>query len=355
MKFNTPIASLFSILLVSCGGGGSGEFVLGLDTTRQVVSFGDSLSDVGTYEVTGSSSTGPLAYDGGRFTTNPGHVWTEIVAGRYNDKLTPAVRGGFGSPPAPAGGLGYAQGGALVASIYLQNTTGLLAKPVAKQLSDYLASHGTFNSGQLILLNAGSNDVLNAVSAACAGDIDAAAVPGLVTQAANDMGDVLDRVIANGGRKIALVNVSDLGTTPFAAGSDADGLSQDLLAMAALFNDVLLHRVDSRPRPAGLVLIDSYRWSGDMVANYRNNGFKVGNQDVACSTGKIVALGISRGLPDPASVLQQAGPALLCSAATLTEPNADQNFMFADDVHPSTRLNALFAQYVIQRLDARGI
>ncbi len=40
---------------------------------RQVVVFGDSLSDVGTYQVGDIAAVG-----GGKFTTNPGWVWPEV-------------------------------------------------------------------------------------------------------------------------------------------------------------------------------------------------------------------------------------------------------------------------------------
>lgn len=355
MKLTATLAVISTLFIAGCGGGGSGGFSDGgafFGNSLQVVSFGDSLSDVGTYEVNGSPPDGPLIFGGGRYTTNPGHVWTEVVAQRYGDNLTPAVRGGFGLPPIAAGGLGYAQGGALVSSSVVQDYNDVLAQPVARQVSDYLASRGTFNSRQLILLNAGANDIINAVLAAYDGAIDPGTVPARVTRAANDMGDVLDRIVANGGQKIVLANVADIGVTPLAAGQAR--LSQDLSAMSSLFNAVLLGRVNSRPRPVDLVLIDTFRWTGDMVANYRQNGFKVGNQDVACSTPKIVALAYAKGLPNPAPFIAQSGTALLCSAATLTEPNADQNFMFADALHPSTRMHALFAQYVLERLDARG-
>lgn len=352
MKFNIKFAMVATLFIAGCGGGDGGDFG-STANPLQIISFGDSLSDVGTYEVNGRFSAGPLALDGGRYTTNPGHVWTEIVAQRYGNTLTPAVRGGFGSPAIAMGGLGYAQGGALVSKSTAPGGNDVLARSIAGQLGDYLAAHGPFDNRQLVLLNAGSNDIIGAVLSAYNGEIDPAAVPALVTQAANDMGDVLDRVVVNGGQKIVLTNVSDIGATPLAA--DSPDLAQDLSAMAALFNDVLLRRVDSRPRPRDLVLIDTYRWSGDMVANYRANGFKVGSQGVACSEPKIVALAFARGLPDPRAFLEQNGSALLCSAATLTEPDADQNFMFADQLHPSTRLHALFAKFVIERLDARGI
>ena len=64
--------------LVACGGGSDNNNNNNASATPaggvklQVVSFGDSLSDVGTYSPVITSSFG-----GGRFTTNPGEVWTQ--------------------------------------------------------------------------------------------------------------------------------------------------------------------------------------------------------------------------------------------------------------------------------------
>lgn len=55
----------------------------------QIVSFGDSLSDVGTFAPLAS------AVGGGRFTTNPGQVWTQLVAQYYGDTLRAAYTIGF--------------------------------------------------------------------------------------------------------------------------------------------------------------------------------------------------------------------------------------------------------------------
>src|SRR5690348_1616911 len=75
----------------------------------QVVSFGDSQSDVGTYALAAAD------FGGGRFTTNPGEVWPQVVARLYGDTLTPAYSGGFGTPlVANPSGFGYAQGGARI-------------------------------------------------------------------------------------------------------------------------------------------------------------------------------------------------------------------------------------------------
>ena len=39
---------------------------------------------------------------------------------------------------------------------------------------------------------------------------------------------------------------------------------------------------------------------------------------------------------------------LFCSPNTYTVPNADQTYMFADTVHPTTHMHALFANLVEQ-------
>ncbi|WP_350670882.1 hypothetical protein, partial [Pseudoalteromonas sp. CAL494-MNA-CIBAN-0108] len=68
------IAGAALALLAACGGGddnnSSASNTPPSGVKMQIVSFGDSLSDVGTY------SQIKLGFGGGRFTTNPGQVWT---------------------------------------------------------------------------------------------------------------------------------------------------------------------------------------------------------------------------------------------------------------------------------------
>ena len=97
------VASAAFALVAACGGGGGSDNTSSSTPAGgvklQVVSFGDSLSDVGTYAPVIQSSFG-----GGRFTTNPGEVWTQKVAEYYGDTLKPAYLGGFGQPLVAAGG-----------------------------------------------------------------------------------------------------------------------------------------------------------------------------------------------------------------------------------------------------------
>ena len=89
-----------ALLVAACGGGGDGNQTPRVAFTS-MVSFGDSLSDVGTYRV------GPIAAaGGGRFTVNPGVVttptiWTEYVALQIGLTSCAARSGGFGSAEKP--------------------------------------------------------------------------------------------------------------------------------------------------------------------------------------------------------------------------------------------------------------
>jgi phospholipase/lecithinase/hemolysin len=78
------------------------------DRIRQVIVFGDSLSDVGTYRV------GPIAQvGGGKFTTNPGPVWPETIGVLLGTQVTP-FRQGFAGQSQVIGGTGFAMGGSRV-------------------------------------------------------------------------------------------------------------------------------------------------------------------------------------------------------------------------------------------------
>jgi phospholipase/lecithinase/hemolysin len=75
-----------------------------------------------------------------------------------------------------------------------------------------------------------------------------------------------------------------------------------------------------------------------ILANFQANGFAVSNTSVAC---------------DPAKTPRST--ALLCSPSTYVTANADQTYMFADKLHPTTHLHALFAQFVEQQIAKSGL
>ncbi len=159
------VASAAFALLAACGGSSGGgnnnaSTPPPSGVNLQVVAFGTSLTDAGTY----SEQILP-GFGGGRFTTNPGEVWAQHVSEYFGNTLSPAFEGGFGLPLTATGGLDYAQGGALVTGGGVANTSAVIAaaseQPVDWQVQQYLAQHGSFNAGQLVLVEGGANEILN--------------------------------------------------------------------------------------------------------------------------------------------------------------------------------------------------
>src|SRR5690606_23046656 len=96
----------------------------------QTVFFGDSLTDSGHFRPALIQMLGPNGALIGKFTTNPGLVWSEYLADRY----------GTGAITAGDGGTNYAVGGALVAT----DTAGALGAipSLATQAGAHLGSNG---------------------------------------------------------------------------------------------------------------------------------------------------------------------------------------------------------------------
>ncbi|WP_277182762.1 SGNH/GDSL hydrolase family protein [Caballeronia sp. BR00000012568055] len=330
----TAVSALLLVLLTSCGGSGGSDS--GGTTTPtgptggvqlQTVAFGDSLSDVGTYA--------PIAsvVGGGRFTTNPGQVWSQDVAQYYGDTLTAAFTIDIGHELKAQSGLGYAQGGSTVATPasqagFITDVIGDIELPVNQQISSYVSAHGSFNSNQLVLVWAGSNDVLRAGTPPAATTI--------VQTAATTLAQLIGTIVQNGATHVVVVNVPNIGLSP-------DGLQQadgggNLSQLSQLFNSTLNNALQSAGLQSKVIMVDAYTWTTQTIQNYQANGFTVSNTAQACDPSKT---------PHDTS--------LLCSPSTYVTPNADQTYMFADYLHPTTRMHALFAQYVEKQIAASGL
>jgi phospholipase/lecithinase/hemolysin len=289
-KLRAAIVAVGVSLLTACGGGGSGSSGApnppgGIDL--QVVSFGDSLSDVGTYA--------PIAgaVGGGRFTTNPGQVWTQDVAQYYGGTLTAAFTIDPTHELQAQGGLGYAEGGATVAT------------PVNQQVSSYITAQGSFNANQLVLVWAGANDVLRA------GTPPAATTT--VQTAATTLAQLVGQIVQNGATHVVVVNLPNIGLSPEGLASSDGGAN--FTQMSELFNSTLTSALQTNGLQSKVIQVDAYTWLNGIIANFQANGFSVSNTGQACDPKKT---------PDDTS--------LLCSPATYVSANADQTYMFADDL-----------------------
>lgn len=181
------LAAMALAVLAGCGGTdpAPGDQSVKVKYSAQI-SFGDSLSDVGSYAV-GTVA----ALKGGKFTINGDNVainptftgknWTELMAAQIGLAAPcAAVTGldgdaskGFSVPAtAHAGCYSYAMGGSRVTNPVgpgnklTGSALGALTYPVATQIANHLkAVGGKFKGDELVLVMAGGNDALFQLSA----------------------------------------------------------------------------------------------------------------------------------------------------------------------------------------------
>jgi phospholipase/lecithinase/hemolysin len=363
MTLRTRLAvALSAVLLASCGGGGDGDQSTSFKYDK-LVSFGDSLSDVGTHKV-GTVLALTASQGGGRWSTSTpagGDIWIERVAGQLSVNkpcpaetgLLPNIPGITGAPvKAQAGCFNYAQGSARITSPLGPNsfalqtipdlsnggaptrTLGLIAKPIRDQMAAHLtAAGGSYSGKELVTVVTGANDVL--MELGLLGTPFGAATPqgavANVALAGATLGALIKtEVLAKGAKRVLVLNIPDLAGTPFAASlaPDARGLID---AMVKAFNAQLTIALKDVP---GVRLGDVYSVSKDQVANPGAYGL-TNVTGLACGPN---ALG---------------GTALVCNGSNLIAGDTSR-YQFADDIHPTAYGHQLLAQFAIKELAQAG-
>jgi len=383
------LSAIAAVLLAACGGGdpsvpGTGS-PSGAPTTMgtftAVVSFGDSLSDVGAYApATSLTGNGQAPYFGGKFTTNSttGTVWVENLATTLGLMVTPAEVG-FGATsvmcpaaavPALAGTCtGYGQGGARITNpTGIGKAGGALTVPLVTQIANHLTRFTSFKDSDLILVYGGSNDVFIQFGtfAATAAQIQAAAAAGTITadqanqqlfaaqtaaqaemkKAALELaGYVRTQILAKGGKYVAVMTLSDTGDTPFGQSVPASARTV-LTDLSLVFNLWLRDALTNQP----VKFIDTYALYKDAYTNPTQYGI-VNNTVPACDAAKISAI-TSGAVTD--------GSSLFCNSTVGAPYNglrtgADvTTWQFADGVHPTTGGHKLISDAFAAQLHAFG-
>ncbi len=380
---------LSAALLAACGGGdptvpGSGS-PSGAPTTKgsftSVISFGDSLSDAGTYTpATSVTADGNPPYVGGKFTNNVGGgwVWVENIAGALGLLITPAEVGWAGtSQPCPAAAnpalafscTGYAQGGSRVSNPDgIGHSDGALTVPLTTQVANHLARKGNFTANDLILVLAGNNDgfVQFGAFAATAAQVQADAAAGNITAeqasqllfaaqqsalqgmktAALELADtIVTQILGKGGKYVAVLTILDPVYTPFGQSLPAE-VQPVLSELSQNFNLWLREGLTGQP----VQLIDTE----SIMANVRADPAKFGITNLtvpACDAAKIEAI-TGGAITD--------GSSLFCNSdATLPwygiRAGADVNtWLFADGVHPTTKGHKLLSDAMLELFKTFG-
>jgi outer membrane lipase/esterase len=368
------VSSVLLALLAGCGGGNDNAGI------TSVVSFGDSLSDVGTYKV-GTVA----ALNGGKFTVNGtgGNVWTEFLAADLNTPaqcaartgLLPNVAGVTGAPVQDfANCFNYAQGSSRVTSNgtgpngvalqqYGQKNLGYMADSLNEQFNRHLAKVGGAYSGrELVTVNAGGNDLfmqLNGLGSAAAGGAAAAAAGTIAgwsqnaiatvtlggsaatnaaaTAAVTAMGQagtelagyIKTLVVGKGARYVLVRTLGDVNVTPFGRSLDA-GTRSLITAMTQAFDGQLKTGLDGT---SGVIILDDYALTTDVAANPGKYGYtnitmqscgpNAFNSSIVCNTGNLIAGDTS-------------------------------HYAFADSVHPTPYSHQKEAESAVALLNAAG-
>ena len=174
------LALLVAAALAACGGSTGGDQTLKVKYASQVT-FGDSLSDVGSYQVGTIKALGggTFTINGDNTATNPaltGKNWTQLMAAQFGLPAPCAAQTGLEGDPLQgfavpvvmhAGCYGYAQGGSRVSNpIGSSNKAtgspvGATTVPVTTQVANHLAvSGGKFKGDEIVFVMAGGNDAL---------------------------------------------------------------------------------------------------------------------------------------------------------------------------------------------------
>lgn len=348
-----------ALVLAACGGGGT-DAPNNPAGISALVTFGDSLSDVGSYKVGTIAGLAATTGGAGRWTINGGtedKIWTERIAALLALPAPCAAETGL-SPNLPGlvGGIttshsgctNYAEGSARVSSPYApysvalqgapfnQTNLGMLAKPVAQQIAAHLtASSGSFSGKELVMVWAGANDIFMELQVTAPTSPSTAVAN--VALAADKLAELVQtQLVAKGAKQILVLNLPDISQTPFgvAQGATAQGL---ISTMVQTFNQ---HLAAGLSGVSGVRLADAYTENRAQFANPAQYGV---------STMSAVACG-PNALSNPSTA---NGTALVCNASNLAASDVS-GYFFADYVHPTPLGHKLLSQFVARELAQAG-
>ena len=269
---------------------------------NSTVFFGDSLTDSGYFK--------PVLPPGtGLFTTNPGPVWATVLANKL---------GTTANPSNTPGGTNYAQGGAQVT-----NTPGFppvpptaSAVPIATQVQTFLAQ-GPINPNALYSVFGGGNDFFTQLALLQSGQATQAQVQAALGASAVALGTQTVKLSAAGAKYILAWNLPDFGRTPAGV---ASGQGAAISQLTTFYNSTLNATLDA----AG---VQAIRLNANLLFN------------------EILANPAAFGIANTTTPACTTPSSLICTPATLVNPNAPQTFLFADGVHPTTAGHQILADY----------
>ncbi|RNF85952.1 autotransporter domain-containing protein [Montanilutibacter psychrotolerans] len=285
-------------------------------TFSQTVFFGDSLTDSGFYRPFLIEQAGPSAALGGRFTTNPGLVWSEYLADFYGTGANSAW-GLTSQGIVNADGTNYAAGGARITLPpgFPPTPPTQFAPSMSQQISAYLArTGGRADRNALYTVWGGANDLFFHINP----------TPFQTTQAqflgaATEQVGLVARLNNAGARYILVPTMPDVGRTPFGLSQGPAG-SAGITALVEAYNATLFGGI--RQQNLRVIPLDTFHLIREIAATPSQFGF-VNVTNPACGTT----------------------PSLVCTST-------GSGYAFADGVHPSSEAHKVIADYAVSIMEA---
>ncbi len=295
----------------------------------KIVVFGDSLSDTGndavlSYEKYLVAVPGPAAdYTLGRFTDGPDTLPpAERYFGVWVEQMAEALPAHPSVVASLLGGTNYAYGYAKTGSGTSELTFGpgdalyIDVVNVGEQVNEYLAKHPKIDSHTLFVVWGGANDVLEARSV------------GQIFDAATDQVGNIQKLIHAGATQFLVLNLPPLGLVPRFNGSpsQANGANQ----ATELYNATL---------DAGVGLLPWLNFGRHLT---------ISKLDVYSLMKHIVAAPTNYGLLN----VTDSSQGLLVDARGM--PVDPDNYLFWDDLHPTTHGHNLLAITALETIEPHG-
>lgn len=302
-------ATASALLLAACG---SGSIESQLQPTR-IVAFGDGMADLGQ--------------NGSRYTINDGstNVWTAQLAARFGKTLTTAS----------SGGTSYATGNARV--VAKPDAAGNAATPTVKEQIDSFLASGTFATTDLVVVNAGTADVVAEAAAFSTGARTNDQMLANVKQAGRDLGAQVRRLVDAGAKQVVVVGPYNLGRSAWA--KEVTTLASPLETAVTRFNEELL--VSIVDLGASVLYVDAALYFNLVTAG--PSSYDLSNVTNTACTSVDAGAGIGTGAGQVNSAL--------CTPATAVS-NASV-YLFADRVYIAPVGQRKFGDYAYDRIRDR--
>ena len=277
-----------------------------------IYAFGDSLTDTGNVSLATAGMV-PVSppYADRSFSNGP--VWVQDLA---QDLGLPPLK------PSLAGGTDFAYGGAKTGQT---PNHGLNPTDLTSQYTQFLQQSPSPQPGALYALWIGANDVLDIAND---GSLTSQQQQVDVKDAVNNEVAVIGGLAAHGAQNLLVLNVPDLGSTPYEQERGAT-TAQTASSLSSLYNSELAAALQPLEASGAVKvdLVDSFSVLDQAKADPAAHGFTDVSNPVW--TG---------GLTDPGS-------------GTLHASGSAQNqFLFFDSLHPTAQAHSLLASGIAQNL-----